>query len=343
MPLLNHILPIDFPIIQAPMAGTATTPQMIAATCNAGGLGSVPAGYLSGLQLSDFIDQVRQLTKKDFCVNVFVPNKIALSAEQLANAKKVISQLKIPFDFNININPPYAPSFDEQMKVILESKIKYLSFTFGIPETKWIKLLKSKKIFLMGTATSLAEATQLEEQGFDLIVAQSSEAGGHRGTFLSTEEETLTPLTDLIPQLIGSINIPVVAAGGIMNKKDIDSILLAGAAGVQMGTVFLTCKESGIHPHYKKLLLSNNKDATALTRVFTGKLARGIENLFMLDMEPYATSLLPYPAQHALTSDMRKQATLLGNTDYMSLWAGQRHYLCREKTVTEIMNELTSS
>ena len=210
----------------------------------------------------------------------------------------------------------------------------------GALDSKWILALQEKGTKLIGTATNITEAFLLEGAGVEMIVAQGNEAGGHRGTFIGRAEDSLMSTVNLVTRLTNEVSIPVVAAGGVMNGKGIVAFLKKGAAAVQMGTAFLTCVESGIPACYKKVLLSQAQDKTVLTTAFSGKLARGIRNQFIDKMTAHQEDILDYPIQNALTSPMRKVASMQDNTDFMSMWAGQFSYECRELPVTALMHEL---
>lgn len=338
---ITERLKISTPLIQAPMAGGATTPQLVAAVSNAGGLGSFAAGYLSAEDIRKAIQQIRALTDQAFAVNLFVPEKHHATEEQIERARKAVQISCQELNCKINsIKPPYAPHFEEQLNVILEEHVPIFSFTFGIPSQHWIEKFKHQDVILIGTATTLEEAKYLEERLIDIIVAQGSEAGGHRGTFLGKPEAALAPTSSLIQSFVSSINIPVIAAGGIMNAAGITTSLMLGASGVQMGTAFLCCDESGIHPLYKKTLLNSSQDDTMLTRAFSGKLARGINNEFMLRMQWHENDILDYPIQNTLTKPMRKEAEKQNNPDFMSLFAGQAAFLCQAMPATKLIQEL---
>lgn len=340
---LRQLLKVRLPLIQAPMAGSAATPEFVAAVANAGGLGSLGAGYMSDSQIRNAIKKIRQLSPHPFAVNLFIPEIVQASEEKIALAKHAIQACCPEFTFDIDaIKPPFAPSFDEQMDSIIEEKVPIFSFTFGIPSEYWIRRLKKNGIILIGTATTLEEAKLLELHDIDVIVAQGSEAGGHRGTFIGKAEDALMHNSSLVSLLVEHVKRPIVSAGGIMLAKDIVAALSLGAAGVQMGTAFLSCFESSIHPLYKKLLLNLSKDETTLTRAFSGKLARGITNQFILNMQKYEETILDYPIQNALTTSMRSQAAKNNRTEYMSLWAGQAAHLCKEITVAQLIEELSA-
>lgn len=341
--VLTKLLDIQYPIIQAPMAGGATTPQLIAAVSNCGGLGSLGAGYLSADAIKLEIKRIRMLTKKIFSVNLFAPQAHDTNLEQMQVACDAINMCSS--DLNAAVAPmpgPYAPSFEEQISVVLEEKVPVVSFTFGVPRSDIVNDLKSNGTLVMATATTLTEAVFLQENSFDIIVVQGSEAGGHRGSFLDTAEDSLYPIVDLVGQIIKKTELPLIASGGIMNGEAIGRLINLGASGVQLGTAFLCCRETGIPMSYKKLLLNQRIDTTVLTRSFSGKLARGINNKFIRCMENKSASILDYPIQNLLTSRMRKKAKQSGNTDYMSLWAGQAVFLSRALDAQDLFENLVN-
>lgn len=334
-------LGIQYPIIQAPMAGGATTPELIAAVSNAGGLGSLGAGYMTPIEIRQAIQKIRALTNKPFAVNLFISEQHYATTEQIQKACDDIEQTCA--ELNLKIKPvmkPYTQAFEEQIQVVLEEKVPIFSFTFGLLDSRWITQFKSNQTLLIGTSTTLPEAHALQESGIDMIVAQGSEAGGHRGTFFGQAEDALIGLVSLIPQCVNHIKIPIIAAGGIMDGRSIVAAITLGAAAVQMGTAFLSCHESGIHHKYKKLLLAQQQDNTTLTRAFSGKLARGIRNSFINRMQVKQENILDYPIQNALTKSMRHKANETGATEFMSMWAGQAVALCRGIGANELLNQL---
>jgi nitronate monooxygenase len=285
-------LGIQYPIIQAPMAGGATTPELVAAVSNAGGLGSFAAGYLMPDDIRSAIRKIRELTKNPFSVNLFIPEKHHVTADEMNAMCNILGECC--FDLKIKIEPlkpPYSHSFEDQMNILLEENVPIFSFTFGIPNADWISKFKNKNTVLIGTATNLEEALLLEKNQIDFIVAQGSEAGDHRGTFIGKAEKSLTKLLSLIPEMINHTKTPIIAAGGIMDADSIMSAMKLGASAVQMGTAFLSCYESGIHPKYKEKLLTLKNDETTLTRAFSGKMARGIKNKFITLMELHANHI----------------------------------------------------
>lgn len=333
-------LNILYPLIQAPMAGGITTPKLVSSVSNAGALGSLAAGYLHPDEIKKSIEKIRALTQKPFAVNLFIPEKYEATETELQSACRDINNACLELDINIHPPlPPYAPNFDEQVSLVLQNQISIVSFTFGILSDEWIAILKNKNVTLIGTATHLQEAKLLQNAGVDIVVLQGIEAGGHRGTFIYDEESHQQPVFDLVAEIASSVSIPVVAAGGIMNCDDVKKAMEAGASAVQIGTAFITSFESGASETYKKKLLSQVKNNTVLTRAFSGKYARGINNTFIERMKD--KHILDYPIQHALTGSMRKIASEKNNPEYMSLWAGVGVAHCIESTASEIVKKLT--
>lgn len=239
-------------LIQAPMAGI-TTPELVAAVSNAGGLGSIGAGYLSPDAIRQFIQKVRKLTQKAFAVNLFIPTKFQSVSEKIEKMNKILDkyrrELNLPLSPAIQF-PTYT--FDDQFKILIEEKVPIFSFTFGIPDANCIQQCKANDILSIGTASNCKEAIALAASGIDAIVAQGSEAGGHRGTFLGREEDSLVGSIALVPQIVDAVSIPVIAAGGIMDARGILAAQNLGAKAVQIGTAFLACPESSASAKYKQ-------------------------------------------------------------------------------------------
>ncbi|KAB2331174.1 nitronate monooxygenase [Cytobacillus depressus] len=341
---VTDMLGISYPIFQAPMAGGITTPELISETSNSGGLGNLGAGYMMPEEIKSAIKEIRELTDKPFGVNLFVPNKeITFSEEKRSEALNHLSGYKAELMLEDDIqltDKNYHTLYEQQLEVVLSTKVPICSFTFGIPDENVIKDLKKQGTIVIGTATNVKEALELEAAGVDMIVAQGSEAGGHRGTF-HEEASGLIGSMALIPQIADAVKLPVIAAGGIMDARGIVAAFILGAKGVQLGTAFLPCRESGAHPIYKEALLNSTEDTTTLTKAFSGKLARGINNRFIKETENSTDSILPYPIQNDLTGAIRKQAAKLKNKEFMSLWAGQGLRLANRTSVKGLMGELT--
>jgi nitronate monooxygenase len=339
---MMQALGLTVPIIQAPMAGGATTPELVAAVSNAGGLGSLGAGYMSPEAIKNAIQAIRRLTNKPFAVNLFIPEKISVTPAAMDAAREGMNQVTQSLHVETApVHPPFAADFGKQIEVVLEARVAVFSFTFGVLAPGWVKQLKQEKSVILGTATSTQEAKKLAQSGVDGVVLQGREAGGHRGTFEGLAEDSLIDLSTLLSECKHALGaMPLIAAGGIATRQDMTAFQQRGASLVQLGTAFLTTHESGIHPAYKKRLLTLEDDETTLTRVFSGKLSRGLPNEFIQKMREQQVSLLDYPAQNALTKTLRDAAKSQDNPQYMSMWAGQSASLCRDCSVEDLMRLL---
>lgn len=342
---LTDILNIKYPIIQAPMAGGITTTELVVAVSNFGGLGSIGAGYMSAEKLKEQIGEIKSKTNKNFSVNLFVPNQFKVTEDEIERANQMLQSLQKELEVTDKLVqiPKYEEAlktFHQQVEVVLKENVPICSFTFGLPEMEIVSALKAEGIVVMATATTVQEAIQIENLGVDVVVAQGSEAGGHRGNFLNDTEDSLIGLMSLVPQVVDHVNIPVIAAGGIMDERGFKAALCLGAQAVQMGTAFLTTEESGAHPLYKKAILNTDESKTVLTKSFSGKYARGIRNKFIEQMNQAEDFILEFPVQNALTQPIRAQAQRKQNSEYMSLWSGQTPRLARSETVDELMRRL---
>jgi len=341
---LTRVLNIIYPIIQAPMAGGPTTSELVAAVSNAGGLGMIGAGYLSPDQLRNQICEIRRLTDMPFGVNLFVPTSYTADARKLHTANALLQPIREELQIE---EEPTLPTFEqdiktyeELLKIIIEEKISICSFTFGIPSAQIVSKLKELSIFLIGTATTVMEALMIENAGMDAVVVQGAEAGGHRGTFYGKDSESLIGLMSLIPQAADVISLPLIAAGGIMDGRGIMAAKCLGAIGVQMGTAFLVCEESGANNLYKEAIMKASEDQVVLTKAFSGKMARGLHNSFIELTKHYEEVLPDYPLQNELTKAIRKTSAAKGTTRHLSLWSGQSPRLAKKLTVRELMNKI---
>ncbi len=317
------------PIIQAPMAGGITTPELVAAVSNAGGLGSFATGYLKTAEVIAKIKVIQTLTRRPFAANLFIPPQHITIDRQLIQAYQ--TQLNIfRAELGLNLEDetalPITPPdhFPQILEALLETDIAAISFTFGILDKKICDAFKARNVFVMGTATTVEEALELEASGVDAIIAQGFEAGGHRGGFSSDFQQAQIATFALIPQIADRVKIPVIATGAIMDARGVIAALTLGAAAVQMGTAFLNVKESGAHTAYKAQLAKArdaNHDVTAMTSAYSGKPARGINTRFMREMAKQPTP--DYPIAHYLTQDIRREATKQNCPDLMSMWCGQ--------------------
>jgi nitronate monooxygenase len=323
------------------MAGGLVTPELVAAVSNAGGLGSYPGGYLHPDLIDSAIKKIRSLTNKPFAVNLFIPEKVA---EGAAPSPRVVQKLS-EMATEVGVAGPGAPAhesftFEDQLAVVMDNGVPVFSFTFGMPDPAQIEVLRRKGVAVMGTATSVAEARKLEEAGCSAVAAQGIEAGGHRGTFPETPHLPMTGTIALVPQIADNVRIPVVASGGIMDGRGIVAALALGASAVQMGTAFLSAAEASVPEAWLQAIKQSDDTSTVLTRVYTGKYARGIKNRFFEDMAKLEAEVPHYPVQHALTAPIRAAAKAKGDARFMSLWAGQAAPMSRRHPAAELVEIL---
>jgi len=320
--LLNR-LGIALPIIQGPMGGGPSTPELVAAVSNAGGLGSLGAAYLAPDKITETVRQIRSLTGKPFNVNLFAGGHIAKTdadpGPMLALLTEIHETLRLP--------PPVLPQmppdpFPAQLEAVLDAAPPIFSFTFGIPDADAVGRLRARGITTLGTATTVAEGRLLADAGVDAIVAQGAEAGAHRGTFAGSFESSLVPTLELVRGIHAAVRIPVIASGGLMDGRDIRHAMSIGASAASLGTAFLTCPECGAPEAHKRAILDARNDTTVLTRAFSGRPARGIPNAFMAKLAGKENIILPYPLQNMLTRAMRTAAAGRGDSGFLSLWAG---------------------
>jgi nitronate monooxygenase len=341
--VLMKRLGMPYPIIQAPLAGGGDTPALVAAVCNEGGLGFIGAAYLTPEQIANVSREVRARTSKPFGINLFAPQPAAVLASDPTPALQRIAR----FFAELGLPRPVVPerlhdAFNEQLTAALESGASVFSFTFGTLPNNAVEAIKTRGMFLIGTATTVEEAVALEKARVDAIVAQGSEAGGHRATFSAEFDSGMIGTISLVPQVVDAVTVPVIASGGIMDGRGIAAALALGASAVQLGTAFLTCDEAGIPEVYKKAILNAREDETRLTRAFSGRPARGIVNRFMSEFEANGASdaILPFPLQNDLTRPLRAAAAKQERAEFLSLWAGQGVRLARRRTAAQLIARL---
>jgi nitronate monooxygenase len=332
---------LSIPVVLAPMGGGPSTPELVAAVSNAGGLGSLAAAYSNAERIQQDIAAVRKLTTRPFAVNLFSPQ----AQLPLNDGVNAVSEFLRPYHERLGLKAPELPQkpiedSDEQLEAVAKAAPPIVSFTFGLLPAKAMERLKAQGTYLMGTATTVEEAGQLERAGVDAVIAQGSEAGAHRGTFAVPAEEALIGAVALVPQVVDAVRVPVIASGGIMDGRGLVAALALGASAVQMGTAFLACKEAGTNAAYREALLRGGKDATKLTRAFSGRMARGLSNEFIEKWNASGLEHLPYPWQNAFTQPMRRAATAAKQAGLLSLWAGQGLSMLRETTAEQLMKDL---
>src|SRR5258708_1480982 len=324
---LTAKLGIDYPIIQGPLGGLSSQ-KLTAAVSNFGGLGSFGAHSLTPDAIKDVIAEIRSLTSKPFAMNLWVSmeDEGARTSDESAFNRSLaplaghLAELGAPRP----IYKSYSPiRFEDQARVLLDAKVPVFSFIFGIPPRDILEECRAKKIFTIGTATTPEEAAALRDAGVDALAASGFEAGGHRGSFLRAADDSLTGTLSLVPQIVDIVDVPVIAAGGIGDARGVIAALALGAEAVQMGTAFLACEESGAGVLHREALRGRKAGHTALTKGFTGRLARGIHNRLIEELNKPGTEILPYPLQRGLVRSLSIAAEAAGRSDLVPLWAGQ--------------------
>lgn len=338
------LLKIRYPIIQGPFGGLSSV-QLVADVSNAGGMGSFGAQPLSPSEIKETVAEIRNRTANPFSINLWVSTfdkeALSVSQQQVERSAKEIHGLFEPLNIPGQGVPSFVPSdFDAQAEALLEARPPVASFVFGVPPRELLNECRRRDIRTIGTATTPDEARVLQDAGLDLVVASSFEAGGHKGSFLLSPEMSLTGLVSLVPQVVDSVTIPVIAAGGIAGSRGVAAAFILGAEAVQIGTAFLVCKGSGINPIYREALLSTAAKVTGLTKGFTGRLARGIRNRLFEELENSPEKHLPYPLQRNLLGLYTHAAIELERADLLPMWAGQSAPLIEHLDVESLMRSL---
>ena len=340
---LKNLLGIEVPVVQAPMAGGPTTPDLVAAVSAAGALGSLGAAYLTPAVLRDEIAAIRARTDRPFAINLFVGGY----ETRTVDAQPMLDALA-PLHERFGIPPPSLPSaaenpFAAQLDVLIDERVPVASFTFGLPDEAQMERLLEAGLLIVGTATTVAEAVRCEAAGCHVVVAQGFEAGGHRGTFAGAFESAMIGTIALVPQIVDAVNVPVLAAGGIMDRRGVAAAVALGASGVQCGTAFLDAREAGTSVAHRRALGAARDTDTIVTRAFSGRPARGLVNAFEQRVDARPEAILPYPLQNALTRPLRTAAAKAEDPEYLSLWAGQgAPLLRRDAYAREIVEELAA-
>lgn len=353
---LTARLGLALPVIQGPMTG-ADTAALAAAVSKAGGLGMLGCGMRSPAAMADAAAEVRRRTDKPFGMNLFVQDT---PAPDEATVQAALQRLA-PFYAEFGL-PPQRPArwcedFAAQFEALLAARPAVASFTFGILSAAQVERLHAAGSYVIGTATTMAEAQAWIAVGADAVCASGMEAGGHRGTFLSPGAATAPPggpsVEDFDASMVGTLTLvrqcvdalphnPVIAAGGIMDGRGVAGALALGAQAVQMGTAFLTCPESGIGAAYRTALTQAGPTDTRTTRVFSGRPARGIVNHLMNALQADERTVPPYPIQNALTGALRRACAEAGRADHLSLWAGQGVAAVRPMPAADLVTTLAA-
>jgi nitronate monooxygenase len=323
------------------MSSTALTAEV----ANAGGLGSFGALNLTPTQIKETAREIRERTSRPFSINLWVWTVDEAARQTAQEELEQSAELMHRYFAELGIERPPLPGlpsveFESQIEALLDVRPPVASFIFGIPPVHILEECRRLGIVTIGSATTPDEAEAISDAGMDLVVASGFEAGGHRGSFLKPAEASLMGSFALIPQIADRVSIPVIAAGGIADARGVAAALILGADAVQIGTAFLVCEGSGISALHREILFTEEARYTGLTSQFSGRLARGIRNRFLEDMEASGRAPLPYPLQRALVRPYAQEALKQGRGDLLALWAGQAAPLIRHKTVPALMKSL---
>jgi nitronate monooxygenase len=341
---LQDQLGVALPIIQAPMAGSQDS-RLLLAVAETGALGSLPSALFSLAALEAELRAIKQQTTRPINLNFFCHREPEIDPAREAAWRALLA----PYYAELGVDPDAIqggpgrlPFSAETLEVIAPFRPAVVSFHFGLPAPELVDKLKAWGAQLLSTATTVAEARWLEARGVDAIIAQGSEAGGHRGMFLSDDVTTQMGTFALLPQIVSAVRVPVIAAGGIADARGVAAARALGAAAVQVGTAFLLCPEATTSPVHRAALASPQAEHTALTNLFSGRPARGIVNRLMRERGPLNPALPAFPLAGAALAPLRAKAEGLASGDFSPLWSGQNASACRERPAREVVQALSA-
>jgi nitronate monooxygenase len=331
---------MSIPVIAAPMSGGPTTVAMVSAAARAGGFGLLAAGYKTVEAIEAEIKGARS-EGIPFGVNVFAPNPLPVDPDGYRAYAAIIQREADQFGLTLPPEPiEDTDTFDEKIALLLDDPVPMVSFTFGIPPHSVIAALRRAGSVVVQTVTTAEEAAQARDAGVDALAVQAAVAGGHSGTLTPRRPLTPVPLVDLVGQIVATVGLPVLAAGGLATPDDVAGVIRAGAAAAVVGTVLLRATESAASATHQAALSDPAFTETVLTHAFTGRPARGLRNTFIDAHE--AEAPLGYPALHYLTTSLRKAAAAAGKPEYVHLWAGTGYRHATAEPTADILRRLAS-
>ena len=343
---LARLLGVEYPILQGPFGGFRSQ-ALTAAVSNFGALGSLGANALEPNQIRDAIAELRSLTDKPFAVNLWVSTAdAAAAASDRAAFERSLQPLAAHFRELGAPLPLYQPrspfDFEAQARAVLDAKVPVFSFICGVPPAEIVRECRVSGTRTIATATTPDEAEALERAGVDAIVASGFEAGGHRGSFLRSSEDSLIGTFALVPQIADVVSVPVIAAGGIADARGVLAAFALGASGVQIGTALLACEGSGASSAHRDAISAGRYTPTGLSRAFTGRLARGVENELMRELQGEQYEPLPYPLQRALIKALSTVAEPAGRNEWLPMWSGQSASLARKEDAATFLRRIVT-
>lgn len=339
---LQQLLGIDWPLIQAPMAGVQGH-ALAAAVSNAGALGSLPCAMLGPEALRNEIQALNDATRRPFNLNFFCHQTPQPDAQAEAAWREALA----PYAVELGLDPQAsvagasrAPFGEAAAALVEEFRPAVVSFHFGLPAAPLLARVRATGARILSSATTVDEALWLQAHGVDAVIAQGLEAGGHRGSFLSSDLSLHQGLFALLPQVVRAVRLPVIAAGGIADASGVVAALALGAAGVQVGTAYLLCPEASTSALHRAALQGEGARHTALTNLFTGRPARGIVNRVMRELGPLRDAVPAFPLAAAAMAPLRAAAEARGRSDFTPLWSGQNASGCKPLAAAELTRQL---
>ena len=338
---LKELLGVDDPIVLGPFGGVSSV-SLTAAVSEFGGLGSYGLYGYQPERIAQTIREIRAKTDRPFAVNLWLPtgDEVAPSDIRLAPYLHSLAPLYASVGVPLPETPhAFLPDFNDQLDAVFEASPAVLSLVYGVPSASLLDAARSRGIRVIGAATTVDEAIALDASGVDAIVATGFEAAGHRVSFLRAPGDSLVGIFALVPQVVDAVSVPVIAAGGIADRRGVAAALALGADGVQVGTAFLRTRQSGASDAYRQAIGTVGEVGTVLTRAMSGRLSRGIANHAVTAIEA-ADMIAPFPAQNWLTGQFRTEAARVGRADLLSLWAGQAAPLTSTRDARDVYDEL---
>jgi nitronate monooxygenase len=339
---VTELLGVDLPIIQAPMAGVQDQ-ELAIAVAGAGGLGSLPCAMLSPEGIRRQVEIFRQRTRKPLNLNFFCHTTPEADPAREGRWRALLQGYYAELGVDPLASPqgPARAPFDDSLCAVVDAlKPEVVSFHFGLPPRALLDRVRATGAKILSSATTVAEARRLEDEGCHAVIAQGAEAGGHRGMFLTTDIPAQVGTFALVPQVVDAVKVPVIASGGIGDARGVAAALVLGAAGVQIGTAYLRCPEATTSALHRAALAAARDDATRIANVYTGRPARGLENRLMRELGPINEAVPAFPIAAASLLPLRVKAEARGSSDFSSLWAGQAAALAREIGAGELTRQL---
>lgn len=348
MNALTDLLGIEWPVVQAPMAGAQGSALAIAVS-EAGGLGSLPCAMLAPDALREELARIRAATSRPFAVNFFCHVQPQVDEQREAGWRRRLA----PYLQELGIDAASLPSgpgrspFSAELADVIEPFAPpVVSFHYGLPSPDLVARVKGWGAKILSSATTVAEARWLADHGADVVIAQGSEAGGHRALFLGSDIATQLGTFALLPQVVAAVGVPVIAAGGIADAAGVAAARALGAAGVQCGTAFLLCPEATISPFHRAALTRAADEGgaeTVLTNVFTGRPARALLNRAVRELGPISSEVPAFPLATATMGALRARSEARGSADFSPLWCGQNPLACRAVPAAQRLRELAGA